>query len=352
MLQNSLEAETALYKATGFLETAIHLDPGFADAWAALALAQARQFIGGNGNRSLLSTALHNANRALAIDPANIVARHTMIRIFQWNGQHEDMLREAKRVLEINPADPEAQAAAAFAYRYSAMLERAIDLYERYLAAYPDDQDAWYQLVHACLFAKQYDRGIRHAQRWLAVQRLPFPTFLLYLNAGDLTRALPLARQSISSNLGGAPAAYFAPVVMQSAGLQTEARAGWEHAAEWLEGRVGHTENERIRVFLAMTYARLDRPDAARKQILRALAWNAGDPSILFFGSETYALLGDRGAAVDALRRSIAAGFLGLQFLDYYQQPRNGWYRYRGDPEFLAIRTGLAARIADLRTRY
>jgi DNA-binding winged helix-turn-helix (wHTH) protein/tetratricopeptide (TPR) repeat protein len=352
MLNNALDTETAPDKAVSYLETAIQLDPGFAEAWAALALARTIQHTAGNGSPFPLAIAIQNANRALAIDPANIMARHALIRIFQWNGQHGDMLREAKRVLDINAADPEAQAAAAYAYRYSAMLDRAIDLYERYLAAYPDDQDASYQLVHACLFAKAYDRGIRHARRLLSTQRLLFPTFLLYFNAGDVPNALTLARQSIALNQGGAPAAYFAPLVVDSAGLQTEARAGWEHAAERLTGRLGRAENERTRVFLAMTYARLGRQAAAREQISRAIAVNAGDPSTLFFVSETYALLGDHLAAVDALRRSVAGGFLGLHFLDYYQQPPNGWFRYRQDAEFVSIRAGLAAKIADLRTRY
>jgi DNA-binding winged helix-turn-helix (wHTH) protein/tetratricopeptide (TPR) repeat protein len=352
MLNNPLDTETAPEKAAAYLETAIRLDPGFAEAWAALALARTIQHTAGNSGPSPLSTAMQNADRALAIDPANIMARHALIRIFQWNGQHDHMLREAKRVLEINAADPEAQTAAAFAYRYSAMLDRAIDLYERYLTAYPDDQDAWYQLVHACLFAKAYDRGIRHAQRQLSAQRLLFPTFLLYFNAGDLPKALTLARQSIASNQGGAPEAYFAPLVVDSAGLHAEARAAWERAAERLEGRLGRAENERTRIFLAMTYARLGRQDAAREQIRRAIAVNAGDPSTLFFVSETYALLGDRAPAVDALRRSVAGGFLGLHFLDYYQQPPNGWSRFRQDPEFVSIHAGLAARIADLRTRY
>jgi DNA-binding winged helix-turn-helix (wHTH) protein/tetratricopeptide (TPR) repeat protein len=351
MLNNAREAETAPDKAVTHLETAVRLDPGFAEAWAALALARTIQHAEGNASSSPLSIAMQNANRALAIDPANIMARHALIRIFQWNGQHDDMLREAKRVLDINAADPEAQAGAAYAYRYSAMLDRAIDLYERYLAAYPDDQDASYQLVHACLFAKAYARGIRHAQGPLSAQRLLFPTFLLYVYAGDLPKALTLARQSIASNQG-LPAAYFAPLVVASAGLQVEARAAWERAAVRLEGRLARSENERARIFLAMIYVRLGREGAAREQISRAIALNAGDPSTLFFVSETYALLGDRIAAVDALRRSVAGGFLGLHFLDYYQQPPNGWSGYRLDPEFVSIRAGLEARISDLRTRY
>jgi hypothetical protein len=62
--------------------------------------------------------------------------------------------------------------------------------------------------------------------------------------------------------------------------------------------------------------------------------------------------LADRDAALNALRRSVAGGFLGLHYLDYYQKPLYGWHRYRDDPEFKTIREGLARKIADLRARY
>jgi hypothetical protein len=105
-------------------------------------------------------------------------------------------------------------------------------------------------------------------------------------------------------------------------------------------------------MFLAMIYARLQNERLAREQLRRAFAVNSRDPWLLVFASETYAILNDRDAAVDALRKSVAAGYLGLHYLDYYQHAPNGWYRYRDDPEFLQIRAGLARKIADLRTRY
>jgi tetratricopeptide (TPR) repeat protein len=296
--------------------------------------------------------ALQNARRALAIDPDNIAARAALVRIYHSTGQAEDMLREAKHALDIDPRDPDAQSAAGLAYFRTGMLDRAIDLYERYVAAYPDDADAWYQLVHACLFARQYDRGIRHAQPLLAVQRLAFPAFLLYANSGDLSRAVPLARQSAVPPPARTAAAYFAGQILDRAGLHAEAQAAWTAAAADAERQLAAADNERTRMFLALKYARLNRPDAARVQIARALALNAGDPWILFFASETYALLGDRSSAYESLRRSVGSGFLGIHYLDYYQHDPNGWHRYRNDAEFLAIRSGLERKIAELRARY
>ena len=275
-----------------------------------------------------------------------------MIRIYHATGQNEDMLREAKRALEINPADPDAQSAAAMAYFRTGMLDRAMDLYERYVAAYPDDEDAWYQLVHTCLFAKAYERGLRHAQPMIARQRLLFPTYLLYANSGNLTHAVALARQSIAAGGGALTSPYFAPLVLDQAGLKTEARAAWVRGAAQLESRLRHGDNDRTRMFLGLIYARLHNASAAREQVSRALALSPDDPWVLYFASELYAVLGDRTAALDSLRRSVSAGFLGLHYVDYYQQSPNGWYAYRQDPEFMQIREGLARRIAELRTRY
>jgi DNA-binding winged helix-turn-helix (wHTH) protein/TolB-like protein/Tfp pilus assembly protein PilF len=347
-----IDVETAPVAAARHFETAIRLDGGFADAWAGLASAQQAQFGRGSADRSVLAAAIDNARRALSIDPDNVPARHALIRIYHSTGQGEAMLGEAKRVLESNPADPESQTAAALAYFRTGMLDRAIDLYEKYLAAYPDDEDASYQLVHACLFARQYDRGIRHAQPLLAVQRLLFPTFLLYANSGDSAHAVALARQSILSRRVVNAPAYFAPQVLDRAGLHKEAREAWLSAAEQLEASLRSADNERARMFLAMIYARLGKPDAARDQVRRAAALNPGDPWIAFFSSETYALLEDRAAALASLRRGIAGGFLSVHYLDYYEQAPNGWHRYRQDPEFVAIRGGLARKVAELRTRY
>jgi DNA-binding winged helix-turn-helix (wHTH) protein/tetratricopeptide (TPR) repeat protein len=352
MLRNSEDLEHAPLRAMGHFETAVRLDPGFADAWAGLARARQAQFLEGNVDRSQLAVAIQNANRALSIDPENVIARHALVRIYHSTGQYEDMLREARRALEINAADPDAQAAAALAYFRSAMLDRAMDLYEKYLAAYPDDEDASYQLVHACLFAKAYDRGIRHAQPMVAVQRLMFPTYLLYANSGDFTHAVSLARQGIASGQGGPAPSYFAPLVLHSAGLPTEARAAWVRASERMEARLGHADNDRTRIFLGLIKARLGEDQPAREQVQRALALSPGDPWVFFFASELYAVLNDRSAALDSLRKSVASGFLGLHYLDYYQQPPNGWYTYRHDPEFSAIRAGLGRKIAELRTRY
>jgi tetratricopeptide (TPR) repeat protein len=347
-----IDNANAPVKAAMHFETAVRLDPGFADAWAGLARARQVQFFRGTAPRAILTEAIDNARQALAIDPENLVARDALVRIYHSTGQNEDALEEAKRALAINPEDPYAQAAAGLAYFRTGMLDRAIDSYERYLAAYPDDEDAAYQLVHACLFARQYERGIRHAQPLLAVQRLSFPTLLLYANSGDPGRAVALARQSIASRPAGTPEAYFAGQVLDRAGLHAEARAAWTDAAEDTKRRLAKIDNERSRMFLALIYSRLNRPQAAHAQIARALALNPGDPWILFFASETYALLDDRAAAFDALRRSVASGFLGLHYLDYYQQAPNGWSGYRNDPEFVAIRSGLDRKIVELRARY
>jgi tetratricopeptide (TPR) repeat protein len=173
---------------------------------------------------------------------------------------------------------------------------------------------------------------------------------MLYANCGDFGHAIPLARQALGTSL--LVHLYFGPLVLKPAGREEEAKEAWLVGTERLASLLANAENERSHVWLAMLYAQLKRPDEAREQIRLALALNASDPWILFFASETEALLQDRVAALKSLRRSVAGGFLGLHYLDCYQKPLYGWSRYRTNPEFLSIREGLARKIAELRQRY
>jgi DNA-binding winged helix-turn-helix (wHTH) protein/tetratricopeptide (TPR) repeat protein len=337
--------------ARQFLERAVHLDPGFADAWAWLAQAKQRQFFQGRAERFVITSAMEDAQRALSIDPNNIAARLALINIYQSTGQGEEQLQLAAQSLRINPRDPEAEMAAAKSYFRAGMLDRAADLYDRYLTSYPEDESARFDSVHVAVFATDCARGLRVAQPSLAMQRLAYPTFLLYANCGDFDHAVPLARRALT----GAPVVnhlYFAPLVLKAAGHEQEAQKAWLEGTERLSSMLAVADNERTHVWLAMLYAQLKRPDDAREQLRLALKLNPDDPWILFFSSETQALLDDRVAALQSLRRSVAGGFLGLHYLDYYQKPLYGWHRYRTDPEFLSIREGLARRIAALRTAY
>jgi DNA-binding winged helix-turn-helix (wHTH) protein/tetratricopeptide (TPR) repeat protein len=338
-------------QARKLFERALDLDPGFSDAWAWLALSKQTQFFKGDANRAQLMVALDDAQRALSIDPDSIAARLALVNIYHSTGQAEEALRQAARCLQINPDDPEAALAAAKAYFRTGMLDRAADYYERYLVSYPDDESARFDLVHVAVFANDYERGLRAARPALAMQRLPFPTFLLYANAGDFAHAVPLVKQALAGSENFVHL-YFGPLVLKAAGQDKAATRAWLDTSDRLSSLLGSADNERTHLWLAMTNAQLNRPAMARKHIRNALALNPDDPWVLFFVSETEALLGNHDAALVALRTSVNRGFLGLHYLDYYQRPLYGWNRYRKDPEFLAIRDGLARKIADLRARY
>ena len=262
------------------------------------------------------------------------------------------MLREAKAVLEMDSGNPEAQAGAAFAYMFAGMPDLAVELYERYVAACPDDDDAWYQLVTACALAGASKQGTEHARRRMEVQRLRFPSLLVYMNSGNWPQAAAVARQILASPRSGPTALYFAPLALSSAGFPTEARSGWEQAAKTLESRLNNVQNEQTRLSLAMTWARLGQPHSARRELLRTFESYPEDVTVLSHASEIYAQLRDRTAALDALRASVKGGFLGLERLDLYRRAPHGWHAYRNDPEFLLIYNSLAQKIADLRTRY
>jgi DNA-binding winged helix-turn-helix (wHTH) protein/tetratricopeptide (TPR) repeat protein len=340
----------SISNARAFFERAVQLDPGFSDGWGWLAFAKQTQYAKG-ADHSLLMNAIEDAQRALSVNPDSIAARLALVNAYHSTGQGEEGLRVAFQALQINPRDPDAKLAAARAYFWAGMLDRAADLFDRYLALNPEDEAARFDAVHVAVFANDCERGIRTAQPALATQRLLFPTFLLYANCGDFDHSIPLVRQA----LAGSPIAvhlYFGPLVMKAAGREEEAKQEWVKGAERLSSWLAGVDNERTHAWLAMLYAQLKRQDEAREQIRLALALNSRHPWLQFFVSETQALLGDRDAALQSLRKSVGGGFLGLHYLDYYQKPLYGWNRYRTDSEFLSIRDGLARKIADLRKIY
>jgi DNA-binding winged helix-turn-helix (wHTH) protein/TolB-like protein/tetratricopeptide (TPR) repeat protein len=340
-------------QACRYFERAVQLDAGFADAWAWLAFCEHMEVYLGRASGARHEAALEHAQRALSIDPENLAARRALAYIYSSTGYSEQALREAKSAIDINPEDPDATLAAARSYFRASMLDRAMDLYERYLASHPDDDGVRNDLVTACVFADAYERGIRAATPALAVQRLLYPTDLLYANSGDFRDAIALARKSIASPSASIVALYFGPLVLKSAGLGDEAQQSWVRAADHMAVQLSRNDNERTHMWLAMTYAQLGRAEDARDQIRRALALNhGGDPWNHFFASEAYALLGDRTMAIESLRQCVSRGFLGLHYLSYYQKPLYGWNRYRSDPEFRSIYAGLAKKVADLRRRF
>jgi tetratricopeptide (TPR) repeat protein len=173
---------------------------------------------------------------------------------------------------------------------------------------------------------------------------------LLYLETGQMDKALEFARTESSSDSTGFTA-YMQGLVLAAAGDDAGARQLWRKSANSGEVLLAKNENPYGRAFLATTYAQLGERKRALQHLDRSLADDPHHPTFLFFAMRTRALLGQRREALEHFRAAVDNGFFNMPMIDYVMQPKfvPGLQQ---ENEFRIIRADLARRIEDLRARY
>jgi DNA-binding winged helix-turn-helix (wHTH) protein/TolB-like protein len=336
--------------AVQILQRAVQLDPGFADAYGWLALAQIKSYWGWREAPETLRKAISNANQALSRDPNSPIAIRALAHIQHETGRAVESLLLAKRALENQPDDLDAMAAAAEAYFRTGLYDRAIPLYEKALAGEPTSIEFRSQLARMYLFLGQHKNGIEIISALPLSQACCFG-MLLYLETGQVDKAVKIARVDSSRPPHGFTA-YIRGFVLAAAGDHAGAEAMWTNGLRY--GEALHAKNESPTTVIAdgMIYAKLGRRDEALRNLQRSLAPDPQHPVRLFFAAQTRALLGLRREALNTLKAAVENGFFNLPMIEYHTRPGLSFHILRDDPEFHAIRADLARRIADLRARY
>jgi DNA-binding winged helix-turn-helix (wHTH) protein/TolB-like protein/Flp pilus assembly protein TadD len=331
------------------LERAVQLDPGFADAYGWLALAQIRNYWEWRGGPETLRKSISNANQALSKDPSSAIATRALVHIQHETGRPVEGLLMARRALENDPDDLDAIAAAATAYFRTGLYDRAIPLYDKALAGEPTSIEFRSQLGRMYLFLGQHKDGME------VISPLPLSQagvfgMLLYLETGQVAKAVEIARTDPSRPPLGF-AAYIRGFVLAAAGDNAGAKAIWTNAVRHGEALLAKSENQG-RILDSMIYAKLGRREDALRNLQQSLAPDPQHPVTLFFAAQTRALLGLRREALDTLKAAVENGFYNLPMIVYHTRPGLSFHILREDPEFHAIRADLARRIDDLRARY
>jgi serine/threonine protein kinase/tetratricopeptide (TPR) repeat protein len=331
---------------------AIQLDSNFADGYAWLGLVLYDQFAGGNGSRATLDTAIDNENKALALDPDLIIARRALINIYHSTGQTEEGLKQGKRALETNPNDIDAVKGAALAYFRAGMMDKAIPLYQQALAADPADAETRNQLARSYLDAFQYQKGLDvlapllaqgEGGEWVGMQ--------LYDRLQQYDQAIALGQRLLTRNADTLNWLTLGDIY-QHAGQLGRARETWSQGAQYSEAQVSAFENERTRIWLGHLYAHLGERAEALDQIERALTLHGDDPWVLYQAGEISSLLGNNSEAINYLRRAIANGWLGLNYIIAQEQPGGSFFNLRDDPEYKSVRAALQKKVEALRAQY
>ncbi len=332
--------------AEQLFERAVRLDPGFAEAVAWLALAQAYKFTSGSAGDDVRRGSIENARRAIVIDPSVATARRALITIFHTTGQAEEGLREAAILRQANPGDAGAFSGIAAAYARAGMPDRAVPFYQQALDMDPEEPGSRGQLAFTAYWAGQHELGLRVLEGYPERGAL-LPRMNLAVSTGNREMARSAAVQLLRDHSPLDVA--FAALCLRSLGEGEIVRPILQKRLPVLERQGVNLRNERFHIGLGLIHSFLENGHRAREQVRLAFHANPGDPWTSFYSAEISAQLGEDRQALDYLRRSVAGGFLSLHFLDW---PHFRLYELRSHPEIRALRDQLSAKVSMLRKQY
>ena len=323
--------------AREFFERAVALDQNYAEAWAWLAMAGPRR------SSAELEAAAANAEKALLLDADQIVARRALVNIYHQMGRDEEVLPHARWVLAYGGDGPEALAVAGRALFRVGLLAQGVSLLEQALRKDPKDEVTRTDLAFAYLFSKEYTKMLDVLAPIADHPRAQWHLVFNYADRKECGTALELAH-----GLDHSPteSEYFLGKAFQACNDPTSARKLWSADAIRLEKELGRADSAVSRIMLANEYAELGERAHSLEEIRRAQALGPENSSVLYYSAQARAILGDRREAIQYLRQAVEHGYVAIHYLDRYEQWPYGLCRLREDPEYRAVHTQLAQKVA------
>ena len=145
------------------LEKAVALDPGFAQAHAALASSYAKKAFEGDSDGSWRSKSTAEIEKALALDPnlpQAYVARGGLAWTLDNGFPHEQSAADFHRAIDLNPGYDRAHAALAGLYYHVGLFERALAEYRIALRTDPHDLDSLYRIPRIHLYQQKFTEAL------------------------------------------------------------------------------------------------------------------------------------------------------------------------------------------------
>jgi tetratricopeptide (TPR) repeat protein len=278
--------------------------------------------------------ALSDFDRALALDPTDADALREKGSAYETLGMHAEAEATYRRAVAIQPAYwGNHSRIGAFYFRAGryADAERA---FRRAIELTPDNVRAWASLGGVLQTVGRDDEAVAALERSLALQ----PTYRAASNLGVLEfergryaeaarafeRALALDDRDFRVWRNLAAAYYWTP------GQKDKARPAWEKAARLAEQEARVNPGDAaVLAELASCRAMLGEPGRARAELTRALALAPADVEVQQLAASVFEQIGDRAAALEWIRRALAAGYPRAQV---EQDPF--LTALRGDPRF------------------
>lgn len=155
------------------LQNTVTMEPGYAGAWASLALLNVTipllTFMEADALRAMLDAALQQAGKAVQLSPQDAFAHEALATVHFRRGEYADFDVSATRALALNPDNPLLLADFGNKYYYVGRYQKGRDMLKRALAMSPAPP-AWYYTVE---FLEAYRTGNYERARALLEKMAP-----------------------------------------------------------------------------------------------------------------------------------------------------------------------------------
>ena len=264
--------------AIRMLKRSIELDPSYAMTWAHLGRALTANASFEMGGRDQYREAQAAYEKASSLHPAPIEALIYLANLFTDTGQVERAVPLLREALDTNPNHAEVHWELGYAYRFGGMLKESVAECERARQVDPSVK-LGSSALNAYLYLGQYDRFLASLPNDAGS-----PLMLFYRGFGEYHK------KELESAARDFDAAYeLRPSLLQakigkalSAGIRKQPEQGIEILRE-IESKI-----------------------AVR---------GVGDSEAMYKIAEAYAMLGNRPAALGALRASVEGGFFSYPYI-------------------------------------
>jgi TolB-like protein len=188
-------------KGIPYFERAVALDPGFAEAHAALAGQYVRKAFEKDPDRRWEQRAFVEIEKALALNPKladAYLARANISWTLANHFPHERQAADLHRAIELNPNLAAAHMSLASLYMHVGLFERALAEYRLALRIDPHNLDSLYRIPRIHLYQQRYAEALAGFEATPEF-RNDFQIPLVLAHLGRLPEALTLARGDLTN---------------------------------------------------------------------------------------------------------------------------------------------------------
>jgi serine/threonine protein kinase/tetratricopeptide (TPR) repeat protein len=194
-IRNSGAGDPAsLHKEIGFYEQAVALDPGFAQAWAGVSVANSTLYFNGTPTPALAGRARQAAQKAVALAP-NSPEGYLALGLYERlvSSDYTRALEQYEKALRLAPGDPTALRATAPAEEGLGRWDAAVEHLRQAVRLDPRSANGLDQLGYALLWLRRYPEAREALDRGLALAPANLSLIedkaMTYLGEGDLAGA-------------------------------------------------------------------------------------------------------------------------------------------------------------------